>query len=306
MSTGPYRYTRGGLLIESDWPLRGVAAAAPALAGLGYFSIRRGAVPDLLPGGVVVDSITQAAPGQLLLVHPKAGRFLARAGGEILVEPVGEDLGDLETFILGSGFAAICIQKGLVVLHASAIEVDGCAIAFAGASGAGKSTLLGALVAAGYAPIADDLSLIQFNTDLRPHIFPAVGYLRLWPDSVNALGLGGHSSKPEVSWSAKVQLPLDRIVSRHSWPLAAIFLLARGETDLTAEQLETPAASIGLAQQLFRIQYIHALGQLAALLPQLGEIAAAKLIYRLRYPSSYETLPAVIETVRQTIHTKAE
>ena len=189
MTAGSYRYERAGFSIESQWPLPGQMPARSDTAPFGQLSIRRGPVPDALPGGVQVDPITQAAPGVLLLKHPSAGGFIARDGREILVQPAGADLGDLCPYVLSSGFAAICIQRGLLLLHASAVAIGDGAVAFAGPKGAGKSTLLGAFVGAGHAALADDMSLIETRSDQTAHLWAVPGYLRLWPDSVQALGL---------------------------------------------------------------------------------------------------------------------
>jgi hypothetical protein len=298
----PYRYERAGLLIESEWSLPGLRAARADSAPLGQLSIRRGPVPQALEGSVRVDAITQAAPGALLLKHPSAGGFIAREGREILVEPAAADLGDLCPFVLSSGFAAICIQRGLLLLHASAVAIGDGAVAFAGPRGVGKSTLLAAFVAAGHTAIADDLSLIEAGADLPVRLWAAPGYLRLWPDSVRALGFDDRPASRELSWSTKLQLSLDMNAADGASPLSAIFLLTAGQSDITAiEPVETAAAITGLAQQLFRPYYIHPLGKLAVLLSQLGQIVAATPVFRISRPAFYDHLDTVIASVRRTV-----
>jgi energy-coupling factor transporter ATP-binding protein EcfA2 len=260
-------------------------------------------VPSELPGGVSVDPITQAAPGLLLLKHPSAGRLLAREGREIVVEPVTDDLGDLRPYVLSSGFAAICIQQGLVLLHASAVAIDGHAVAFAGPSGAGKSTLLGAFVAAGHSAIADDLSLIEPGAEGPARIWAAPGYLRLWPDSVRALGFNDRPTIQEFSWSSKLQLSLDANAADGPWPLSAIYLLTGERSDAPSiAPIETAAAIAGFAQQFFRLHYIRPLGKLAALLPQLGKIVARTPVFRISRPASYDHLQTMIEAIRRRVH----
>jgi energy-coupling factor transporter ATP-binding protein EcfA2 len=246
-------------------------------APFGQLSIRRGPVPDALPGGVQVDPITQAAPGLLLLKHPSAGGFIVRNGREILVQPAGADLGDLCPYVLSSGFAAICIQRGLLLLHASAVAIGSGAVAFTGPKGAGKSTLLGAFVGAGHAALADDMSLIETRSDQTAHLWAVPGYLRLWPDSVQALGLEDRPASPELSGSAKLQLSLDITAVDGAKPLSAIFMLTAGESAVALiEPIETAAAIAGLAGQLFRPHYIHPLGQIASLIPQIGKPLPAR------------------------------
>jgi hypothetical protein len=302
LTAASYRYERAGLLIESEWSLPGLTVTRADSAPLGRLSIRSGEVPRALPSGVQIDPITQAAPASLLLTHPSAGRFLVRDGREIVVDPAIADLGDLRPFILSSGFAAICIQRGLVLLHASAVALGDGAVAFAGPSGVGKSTLLGAFVAAGYDAIADDLSLIEPGADRSARIWPAPGYLRLWPDSVRALGFNGRSAGPELSWSNKLQLSLQTLAADGPRPLSAICLLTEGEADIpSVEPMETSAAIAGLAQQFFRPHYIHPLGKLAILLPQLGKIAAGVRIFRVYRPANYDGVQPLMEAVMRSV-----
>ena len=280
----------------------GLTQAASATAPLGHLSIRRGAVPQTLSSGVRVDRDTEAAPGLLLFNHPKIGRFLARDGREIVVEPTTRGLGDLMPFVMSSGFAAICIQRSLVLLHASAVAIKGNAIAFAGPRGAGKSTLLGAFIAAGYTGIADDLSLIEPIAEQPPRIWPVPGYLRLWPNSARALGLDERSAGPELSWSAKLQLSLDTKDSDGPWPLSAICLLADGETDFPSiEPLESTLAGAGLMRQLFRPHYIHPLGQLRGLIPKISRVIASTRVFRISRSALYDHLPATIDMVRRAL-----
>jgi hypothetical protein len=259
-------------------------------------------VPQALPGGVRVDPITQAAPGLLLLTHPSAGRFLAREGREIVVEVSTDDLGDLRPFILSSGFGAIWIQQGFVLLHASAVAMDGGAIAFAGQSGAGKSTLLGAFVAAGHTAIADDLLLVEPGAERPARLRAAPGYLRLWPDSVRALGFEDRRARPEFSWSSKVQLPLDTSAEDGPWPLSAVCLLTGEQADIPSiERVDTATAIVALAQQLFRPHYIHPLRQLASLLPQLGKIVAGTRVFRISRSASYDHFRRMIEAIQWAV-----
>ena len=305
LATAPYQYDRAGLLIESEWALPDLMAAEYDTPPLGQLSIRRGPVPQALRGGVQVDQITQAAPGALLLRHPSAGGFIARDGREILVEAAGADLGDLCPYILSSGFAAICIQRGLVLLHASAVAIGDGAVVFAGPKGAGKSTLLAAFVAAGYAAIADDLALIEAGGDRTARVWSAPGCLRLWPDSVRALGLEDRPARPELSWSTKLQLSLEMNSARGARPLSAIFMLTAGEPSVSAiDRVETAIATAALAQQFFRPRYILPLGKIAVLLPQLGRIVAATRMYRIRRPALYEQLDTVITAVQRIVESR--
>ena len=82
----------------------------------------------------------------------------ASNGNEIVVDAAQDaNPKDIGTYILGSVMGALLHQRRVLPLHASAVEIDGYAVLFAGVSGAGKSTLAAALNQKGYRLITDCL-----------------------------------------------------------------------------------------------------------------------------------------------------
>lgn len=65
--------------------------------------------------------------------------------------------GQAQVLLAGSGMAHALTAEGHSPLHASAVEVDGRAIAFIGPSGKGKTTLAGLLCGAGARAVSDDV-----------------------------------------------------------------------------------------------------------------------------------------------------
>jgi hypothetical protein len=70
--------------------------------------------------------------------------------------------------------------RGQTVLHASAVELDGRAIAFSGQSGAGKTTTARALVRAGATLIAEDKLLIEYGAAGVRALSASEDKLRQW------------------------------------------------------------------------------------------------------------------------------
>jgi hypothetical protein len=91
------------------------------------------------------------------LPHYSAARALIDHNGERVIVHEAEqktvDRAALVRFFVP--FAAAL--QGFVILHASAVCVEGKVIAFVGASGAGKSTIAQSLATQGFASVADDL-----------------------------------------------------------------------------------------------------------------------------------------------------
>src|SRR5207302_4822469 len=101
------------------------------------------------------------------------GRILVSEGKTIDLEVLdGVDPGEASPFLLGTGFGALLLQRGSLILHASAIALDGKSIAFCGDSGAGKSTLAAALCRSGWTFLSDDLSRIEPDASGTPQLWP--------------------------------------------------------------------------------------------------------------------------------------
>ncbi len=135
--------------------------------------------------------------------------FLTPDGREIWSRwPEPATLADTETYFLGPVLGFSLRLRGVLCLHASAVVIDGVAVALVGGSMAGKSTTAGAFAAAGYTVVSDDLVAVR-ETDARPMVAPAYPYLKVWPES-EAILFDGAKRLPRLTptWD-KLALTLD-------------------------------------------------------------------------------------------------
>lgn len=116
------------------------------------------------------------------------GAFEVAGGKEVVVDPAaGADADDLRLAVLGPILATILHQRGLLVLHASAVAGPSGAVAVAAHSGSGKSTTAGALISRGYRLLSDDVLAIDLAGPV-PTVLPGGSGVKLWPASAEALG----------------------------------------------------------------------------------------------------------------------
>lgn len=150
--------------------------------------IRYGEVPEELENAVATGVVYQAKPDQFLLRLNGIGAYWVRDGKEVIIEPA-EDATDDEVrlFLFGSGFGALLHQRGLFVLHASAIETDQGAVLFVGPSGNGKSTTAAAFHQRGYRVLADDICALKMDEMGCPVVIPAYPQLKIWADTAKKL-----------------------------------------------------------------------------------------------------------------------
>ncbi|WP_414468881.1 hypothetical protein [Methanobacterium sp. ACI-7] len=107
------------------------------------------------------------------------GKFKLSNGSEIIVAPETENREILYSYIMGPIMATLLYQRGLLVLHGSAIKTDMGVIAFLGPSGFGKSTIAMALNNKGYQVIADDILAIKVEPVDNPVVLPGFPQLKL-------------------------------------------------------------------------------------------------------------------------------
>ena len=161
-------------------------AAAPWLRVSGAdVTIRRGVVPDALPDAQSSGVAYQFAPGRILIAPPCGVRLLAEGGTTIRYAPGGATAADVRLFLLGSAWAALALQRGLLPMHMSAVGSVGRDVhAFTGPPGAGKSTLAAALGNRGFPFFADDVLLVD-PADLGRQA-RCFGHqdCKLWPDAL--------------------------------------------------------------------------------------------------------------------------
>lgn len=152
---------------------------------------------------------SEALPGDSLTVYESAEGFLMRYadGTDFHVSRDGRaiwatwaptaTLADTETYLLGPVLGFAQRLMGLLCLHASAVVVDGVAVALCGPSYAGKSTTAGAFASAGFGVLADDMTALRERGG-RMLAMPAYDHLRVWDHSEQIL-LGSVGALPRLT-----------------------------------------------------------------------------------------------------------
>jgi hypothetical protein len=171
----PHAVEAFGLRVEADWPLAGAAPAASGAFGRPATTVRR----------VEPEELARAweAPGERLFERPFRGeiaitferaddyRIRAKGFGRYVVTADGTQVQcergipgyAQERFLFSTVLPLAAVLQGFELLHASAVSLDGVAVAFAGPAGSGKTTLATALVADGAELVTDDALALQLE-----------------------------------------------------------------------------------------------------------------------------------------------
>ena len=222
------RYRVYGLRVLSDLPLPELhtdeVGESPDV------EIRIGSIPDL-----EADEYLSFGPDGAVLRVAGVASFCIRQGREIIVEPHLEAADrNVRLFLLGSAMGVLLHQRGLLPLHANAVEIEGKAITFIGESGAGKSTLAAWFHDAGHRIIADDVCVVRIDEKGRSSVQPGLPRIRLWKDALERTNREAHNF--ELSYAGdetyeKFDVPISsERSSAGELDLAALFVLSVGET----------------------------------------------------------------------------
>ena len=161
---------------------------------------------------------------------PEWGTIRVTGGREIVVTPLtGVQPGELHPWLAGSAWAALCYQRGLLLIHASAVAFGNGAIAFCGPTGCGKSTLAAHIHSLGHALVSDDLCRVDISGEGSAFIHPSAPRFKLRSDSLAGLGALTQSSGTRLECGAQKAQLWTRNWSPKPLPLIAIFLLNWGE-----------------------------------------------------------------------------
>ena len=279
-----HRYRLFGLSVLSEIPLPELVADPGQ--GAPDVRIRLGPVATLpeAEAGLHIDG------DEALLVIPPAGRFLTRAGREMLIEPAdGVSPRNLRLYLLGSAFGAILHQRALLPLHANAVIVEGRAIGFMGHPGAGKSTLAAWFHDRGFDVLADDVCVVTAGPDGIPLAHPGIPRLRLWREALEAGGRDSSAYERSFDDMDKYTVPTDLERILPAVPLSHLYLLEKAEDEPSIDRLEGSAAVEAMIANTYRGAYVRPMGRTRQHLLACAELARTVPVFRARRRWGYDS-----------------
>ncbi len=148
-----------------------------------------------------------------LLFDSRVEFTLRQSGRHITVgRKAAATMDDVVAYLLGPVMGAVLRLQGFVCLHASAVVIDGRAIALMAPPGHGKSTLAAAFAKMGHPVLTDDILAIRKGKK-RIEVQPAYPQIRLRPEAVKSL-FGRCDALPRLS-------PKNPKLEKHILDLAA-------------------------------------------------------------------------------------
>lgn len=269
-----------------------------------------GEVPANFEAPVLKTPIAQVdAAGRIRFGIEGVCDYLVENGNRITMAPVlRPEAPDIRLFLLGAGLGLLCHQRGIVPLHAAAVEVDGKAVLLAGPSGVGKSTLAAAFLDRGHRVLSDDVAPLDWSGP-EPLILPSLQRIRLWRDSAECAGWSIDTLEPCRDDLQKFSKPLD---AAHAdvplQPSALIHVFRRDERNsgIRFDRLRGVEAVQAMRQQIYRWRSLVGLIGRGDALRRVSQAAPLiPLHFSLRRPMRFrhleETVDAVVNAVREAV-----
>ena len=288
-----WHYLYAGLRIASEIHLPELQSFEQLIDGEeDDVTIACGEIPDTeiqADGGRIVSDVTChfAVPG--------VGSFCVSNGRKILVQRSPDAaLRQVRQWLLGSAWGALCYQRGLFLIHASAIMVGDQAVLFCALSKGGKSTLAARLGAQGYPLISDDLCHIKIPETGYPGIYRSAPRLKLWADALQILDSQPRWIEQDASRAGKFHVTQIMSTEVNAAVVTAIYLLEWG--DLGIGRLSGASALRRFwAASTYRPELLGSPEQLGRYTSQSLSVLQRVPVWELRRPRNLEAMSETVE-----------
>ncbi len=224
-----------GVHIKSHWPLPGREEPRADLAEVELFGATAAVFSEASQkvkgrsGGESWFRRVQLPDGSDYLWWPRLFEFLISPDGRRIAcrELNGASPEAFQTYLLGQVLSFALLKQGIEPLHATAIVIDGKAVAFVGDCGYGKSSLGAAFLQVGYPLLTDDLLILEQAGD-QFVAYPGPPRIKLFPRIAESLLGKRVIGAPMNNQTPKLVISLGQNGKMHSWetfPMKAIFVL---------------------------------------------------------------------------------
>ncbi len=238
----------------------------------------------------------EAAADTLRLTWPDVGTFTIRGSRVVTLQPApGVAPEIVQVFLRGPVAAALLRARGYLVLHASAVALDGGATCFLGASGWGKSTLAALLHARGHALVSDDVAAIDMAGS--PRVLPGTPQLKLWPDTLASLGERAEALPRVHPQLEKRARAIERRHPAEPVPLRRLYVLAQAPSR-EIQPLAPQEALVELLRHSYGARTLQGVRR-EDHFRQCARLASQVPVRRLALPRDLAALPALAHLIEQ-------
>ena len=296
---GVNAYFLCGLKVSSelDFPELAAWRGAPSHPADIEFSI--GPVVPLEDPDHAEERFQAKGDSQFILNIYGVGRVLVADGQRIVFDPLeGADPTRVRLNLIGTVQSILWHQRGLLPLHASAVRIDGKALAIAGQTGGGKSVLAAVLTQGGLPLLSDDFTVLSV-AQAPPMLLPGYQRVRLWDDACEALGLQDKKLAPAHPVYAKFVVETQGPTEQAAAPLSDILVMTgKREGDFALERLGVAPAIQALLGVVHTPEAARVLGRQGQVFHAINALITGGVrIWRLSMPNDLARVQAAADAI---------
>ncbi len=247
---------------------------------------------------------------QFYLSIPDTVRCLALPeANQVIIDRLDDTitLDTVNAWLLGTVLAYVLQYHGYLVLHGSAVLVNGRAILFSGKSGAGKSTLAHAFVQQGHQFITDDVIVIQYTDGNEPHIQRGPSHAKLWQDTMQHFRHNIGTATPILQKMNKYLMPIQTSQAEaQSFPVAGFYEINRATEQPQVQALKGTEALKTIMENAYRYFMLKPLGKVETFFHQchlLAQQISVNKLFRVEELSALDELTEYIINFH-SVHTR--
>jgi hypothetical protein len=294
-------YSVFGLNIKSELELPGLQNGNSNPQDL---VITEGYVPDNLVYSVEYQGNFQYTDNEFLFKSKNSGKFWVKNSDEIIFEKYDNSTyEDVRVLLLSIVMGIVLHKKEKFPLHASAVEYNGKTLLFSGMCGSGKSTIAAAFIQHGAKFISDDITVIDVLDD-KFFAVPSFSQMKLWPDSLEELGLKSSDFEKFRPKLEKRKMTMENMQAKKSEICVIYFLQRNNMNKHKIEELSVQSKIHLLENNTFRIRHLKQIGNNQKHFGTCCELAKSVQIKKLTRPQNQflldETIDMIIEDMRHS------
>ena len=293
-----YQYVLCGLRVESDLAFPELSAWTGSVEAPVEIEFRLAAVDPLQDPDETRSRFEVRGPGAIVFLIRGVGRVLIDQGRRVIFDafPDATPLA-IRTNFIGIIQALLWHQRGYLPLHGSAVLVRDRAIAVAGPSTAGKSVTAAALTRHGFPLVADDFTVIDWQSQ-PPVVLPGYQKLRLLKDACEELDLLGAALAEAHPSEEKYVLATEAAPSTSSVPLTDIFILADERGDAFSSERLGPVQGVQhLLTSVHMLEAAYALGLQKQVFSAINAIVSKVQLWRIVVPEGLDRTGETAESI---------
>ena len=208
-------------------------------------------------------------------------------------------------YLLGQALSFALVKNGIEPLHATAVVLNGAALAFLGDCGFGKSTLAAEFLQAGHRLLTDDLLVLR-KAGRQILAYPGSPRIKLLPEMIGRILSDAKTSFPMNPQTQKLVVPLNQDQACHvAVPFAAFYVLPSPNagvhgSSIRIRTLRRKEAFLKLLGSAFNTSIQHP-QRLRRQFEATEGLANSIVVKELSYGRKLESLPHVREAILEDL-----